>query len=351
MNIEIIGKPQTVMSNPDSKHNYFGWPTVCRLKNGRLAAVASGFRMAHVCPFGKTVIAFSEDDGQSWSAPAPVFDTPLDDRDGGICTFGESGVIVTSFNNTAAFQRSRAKSPDPYRDAYIDSITPADEEAYYAAAYRVSFDNGVTFGPIRRVPIVAPHGPIELRDGSILMVGHSFGKADHFSIEAYRLGLDGQVTHLSTIPLPQSDRLFCEPHCIELADGTVLCHIRVQQDGYKLFTLYEARSHDGGRTWTEPRQFLDDTAGAPSHLMYLKDGTLVCSYGRRNEPYDIRVIASKDDGKTWSSPATLYTTPHSRDLGYPSTVELTNGELLTVFYAHPTPDAPAQILSQKWKIK
>ena len=29
----------------------------------------------------------------------PVVDTVMDDRDGGITPFGESGVVVTSFNN------------------------------------------------------------------------------------------------------------------------------------------------------------------------------------------------------------------------------------------------------------
>ncbi|MBQ8552488.1 MAG: hypothetical protein IJ428_06720 [Clostridia bacterium] len=63
MKITPIGSPETVMHNPDSRHNYFAWPTVTRLQNGKLAVVASGFRLFHVCPFGKTVISYSEDDG------------------------------------------------------------------------------------------------------------------------------------------------------------------------------------------------------------------------------------------------------------------------------------------------
>ena len=70
MKIELIGGVKTVMQNAGSKHNYFGWPTVCRLQNGKIAAVASGFRIDHVCPFGKTVIAYSEDEGESFTYPA-----------------------------------------------------------------------------------------------------------------------------------------------------------------------------------------------------------------------------------------------------------------------------------------
>ena len=96
----------TVMQNRDSLHSYFGWPTVARLQDGRLAAVASGFRRTHVCPFGKAVISYSEDGGRTWSAPSPIIDTPLDDRDAGILPFGENSVIVTSFNNSVEFQRT-----------------------------------------------------------------------------------------------------------------------------------------------------------------------------------------------------------------------------------------------------
>ena len=82
MKIIPIGKPEIVMSNPMSKHKYFGWPTVNRLQNGKIAVVASGFRRRHVCPFGKAVISYSEDEGKTYTMPAPVIDTVLDDRDG-----------------------------------------------------------------------------------------------------------------------------------------------------------------------------------------------------------------------------------------------------------------------------
>ena len=37
MKIKFIGGLKTVMSNRDSMHNYFGWPTSVRLKNGKIA--------------------------------------------------------------------------------------------------------------------------------------------------------------------------------------------------------------------------------------------------------------------------------------------------------------------------
>ena len=115
MKIIQLSDLQTVMSNPCSKHNYFGWPTVARLQNGKIAAAASGYRLSHICPFGKAVISYSEDNGETYTIPAPVIDTVLDDRDAGITAYGESSVIITSFNNTLQFQREHS-----FTSAYIE---------------------------------------------------------------------------------------------------------------------------------------------------------------------------------------------------------------------------------------
>ena len=61
---------------------------------------------------------------------------------------------------------------------------------------------------------------------------------------------------------------------------------------------------------------------------------------------------SRDQGKTWTEPVTLYHNMGiSLDLGYPASVELKDGSVLTVFYAHPEPGAPAEILQVIWRIE
>ena len=61
-----------ICSFPRDFFGYFGWPSVTRMNDGTLAAVASGLRNEHVCPFGRTVICFSQDRGDSWSSPRVV---------------------------------------------------------------------------------------------------------------------------------------------------------------------------------------------------------------------------------------------------------------------------------------
>ncbi len=347
MKIELIGSAETIISNPHSKHGYFAWPTVARLQDGKIAVGASGFRIEHVCPFGKAVVSYSFDDGKTYTLPAPVIDTPLDDRDAGICTFGESGVIVTSFNNSADMQRGYNQD-NPYVQIYINTITKEDEEKYLGSLFRVSNDCGITFGEIFHSPVTSPHGPTELRDGTILWAGNRFGNEES-GIEIVKLNPhNGETEHIGEITIDDKKIFLNEPNLIELPDGKLICHIRGEND--TMFTTFQSVSTDRGKTWSKPEMLLDETGGAPPHLILLKSGVLISTYGRRKQPYGIMAMVSLDGGQTWEKDLRLFETYGSDDIGYPSTVELDDGTLLTVFYSRKDEDSPCNILQQKWKL-
>lgn len=360
MKIIQLSDLQTVMSNPYSKHNYFGWPTVTRLQNGNIAVVASGLRVRHICPFGKALMTVSDDDGQTYTSPAIVIDTPLDDRDGGILPFGESGVIVTSFNNSTNFQRGR-KTATAYDLAYLDTVTAEEEEKNLGSTFRISYDCGKTFGPIYKSPVTSPHGPIELPDGRIMWIGKVFNAEDNTSSEAgiiqsYILNPeDGKMEYVGEIEKAEFEGvipLFCEPHAIVLDDGTILVHIRAEgstSDGERIFTIYQSKSFDGGRTFTKPVRILDRQGGAPPHLFRHSSGMLICTYGYRVTPFGIKAMFSKDNGETWNTDYDIYVNHISNDIGYPSTVELSDGSLLTVFYACTEEGGPCTIQQIKWR--
>ena len=352
MKVVKIGEPQVIMSNPDGKHSYFGWPTAARLQNGKIAVVASGFRLGHVCPFGKTVISYSEDEACTYTAPAPLIDTPLDDRDGGIVPFGKTGVIVTSFNNSREFQRN--STDNPYCLSYLDTVTDEEETKYIGASYRISNDCGTTFGDIKKCPVTIPHGPLALPDGELLWIGRPFyHRIEKDCIKAYKMLDNGEFELLGEIENvinPNGETaVSCEPHSILLKDGSILTHIRVQQAGY--FTIFQSKSSDGGKTWTKPRQLLDDFGGAPPHLFRHSSGLLMCTYCLREAPFAVRVMFSKDEGETWDIDHDLYVNGVGPDMGYSSTVELGDTSLVTVFYATPEKGKPAVIMQQKWKFE
>jgi hypothetical protein len=72
--------------------------------------------------------------------------------------------------------------------------------------------------------------------------------------------------------------------------------------------------------------------GIPSFLMKLADDRLLMTYGHRRAPLGIQARVSDDNGDSWSEPLVVYGEGKSGDLGYPSTVQLDDGSLLTVWY-------------------
>lgn len=348
--INLIGAPKVVMSNPNSSHGYFAWPTVTRLQNGKICVGASGYRVEHICPFGTGVITFSEDNGESYSDLIPIFDTPLDDRDVGLTPFGKSGLIATSFNNTIEFQRENMPQTQECFD-YINSVSPKEEEKYLGILFRISNDCGNTFGEIYKSPVSSPHGPIELKDGTVLWVGRKLSIHNH--IYAYTLNTEtAEMTFrgdLGIYKYEEFKELYCyEPYAIQLPDGKIICHLRVENAEETIFTLYQTESLDNGKTWSKPRQIIGDQSGAPSHILRHSSGILIAAISHRAMPCGIHIIFSEDNGKTWVDEQSIFQNLNTDDLGYPSTIEMEDGSLLTVFYSRETEEHPALILQQKW---
>jgi sialidase-1 len=111
--------------------------------------------------------------------------------------------------------------------------------------------------------------------------------------------------------------------------------------------LYQAVSYDDGRSWTG----LHETPmwGHPAHVLALADGRLVCTYGYRRPPFGVRACVSYDGGCSWAIERefVLRDDGGSRDLGYPSTAELPDGRLLTVYYFHGQDDV-RHIAATRW---
>jgi len=106
--------------------------------------------------------------------------------------------------------------------------------------------------------------------------------------------------------------------------------------------LWESFSDDNGRTWTAP--FATLLWGFPPHLLLLSDGRVVCSYGYRRPPFGQRACVSVD-GVSWrlEDEVILRDDAPNGDLGYPASVELSPGLVLTVYYQ---PNVPAGTLQQ-----
>lgn len=336
-----------VLSNPDNVLGYSAWPSIARDADGNLLMACSGNRIMHVCPFGKVLILKSKDEGKTWSCPMIAVDTPLDDRDAGILNVGGGRLIVSTFNNTRATQKKNAEGgkygSDTLRNlalAYLPTLSDAQEEKYLGSLMSISEDNGFSWGAPFKVPVTAPHGPNLMKNGSLIYAGNPYPSRPAGSthpISVYRSDNHRDFYKLADIPVcPEApDVQYAEPHIIELPNGRLVLHIRMDELGKKyeerLFTISQSVSDDGGKTWSTPK--ITGSTGAPPHLMTHSSGALISVYGRRTPTYGIQVMISKDNADTWDKDYYIWDQGQSADLGYPASVELDNGDILTVFYA------------------
>jgi len=349
---------KTICKQPDC---YIGWPTVCRLKNGDVLAVFSGDRDGHICPWGKVQMIRSSDEGENWSEPVTIANSPLDDRDAGIVQMPDGELIVTWF--TSMYWAKHMKNhPDwPRHLAKLASETVKQWTGDFLIRSR---DDGRTWTKPEKLSNYAqtPHGPILLKDGALLQIGRTTTIADgnangRFAktiITVSRSRDAGRTWEVLCPEIPaapgenDAPSMFHEPHAVELADGTLVGLVRYHGDDH---CMRATRSVDGGKTWTTMEK--TPMVGLPPHLIALPDGKLVNVYGRRIAQFGYGEFAciSDDGGKTWDAANEIMLQPSSNDdLGYPASCLLPDGDLLTVYYQKRAPKEKTVLMATRWRV-
>lgn len=341
---------------------YHGWPTLARCRSGRLLLTYSGGREGHVCPFGRVEMMQSDDDGKTWSFPRVVLDGAIDDRDSGVMETAKGSILVTTFTSLAyepyleKAKESRAGSAGAWPEAKLrrwegvhNRLSREQRQGELGEWMIRSTDGGISWSARYPTIVNSPHGPIQLSDGRLLYAGQELWSKEK------RLGVcestdDGRSWRwLSAIPARRQDdpRLYHELHAVEAADGRLIAHIRNHNKTDERETL-QSESADGGRTWSVPRSI--GVWGLPSHLLRLRDGRLLMTYGHRRPPYGNQARISIDHGRTWSEALIVSDDAPGGDMGYPSTVELGDGVLLTVWYELPRGSTCAVLRQARWTL-
>ena len=114
--------------------------------------------------------------------------------------------------------------------------------------------------------------------------------------------------------------------------------------------LWQTESVDGGKTWTQTRP--TKIWGLPAHLIRLRDGRLLLTYGHRRKPFGQRARISDDGGKTWLAcgDIAIRDDAPNGDLGYPSTVQVGDGSLVTVWYEKMAASPYAVLRQARWSL-
>jgi len=337
-------------------NHYHGWPTLARRRNGQLLLVCSGGREMHVCPFGQVELMRSDDDGKTWTFPRVLLDLAIDDRDAGILETAKGSLLATTFSSLAYehyFRNSEINNWDTARQARWRGahhrISEAERKAQLGTWMLRSTDSGVTWSTPYDSIVNSPHGPIQLADGRQLYAGKDLWKSGKW-IGVCESTDDGRSwKKLSQIPTRPGDDPgeYHELHAVEAANGTLVAQIRNHNSANSRETL-QSESTDGGKTWSVPHPI--GVWGLPSHLLRLRDGRLLMTYGYRRKPFGNQARISTDHGKTWSKPITISGDGANGDLGYPSTVELQDGILLTAWYEQMSSRPRAVLRLAKWSL-
>ena len=350
-----------------------GWPTLCRKSNGELLVIFSGNRKYHACPYGRTLLIRSQDNGETWSEAEVVNDTRLDDRDAGLVQTSTGALVMTWFTSVAfehdSIMRWVFQDPEVRRRematwrAISESLEDETRVRLLGSWARrcPSGDGGHWEEPVR-LPVSAPHGVISLRDGRLLMVGKEiFGMEKDTLAERLKFmdnGLgrircvesrdDGRswqvISEIDSHGTPTAN----EPHVVECADGTLVAMLRNEAPELGLPpSLAQCESHDGGHTWTPTRK--TRVYGLPPHLCPLPDGRLLLSFCRRWGTWGQYATFSNDNGRTWCEPFPVAPPSPGADHGYPSTVQLSDQSFLTAYYEPTEADGKPCVKLSHWR--
>lgn len=350
---EII---HTKIISPQPEY-YCGWPTLARQLSGRLMLVWSGQREGHVCPFGTVQWMTSSDQGQTWTWPRTLLDSAIDDRDAGVLETAQGSILVTTFSSLAYESTlDRALKDGSWSQEKLKRWlaeghrVPQETRRSQLGTWMLrSTDNGLTWSAKYDSLVNSPHGPTQLSDGRILYAGKQLW-LDHPRVGVAVSKDDGVSWEwLAEIPPRDGDdpRQYHELHAIEAGDGRLIAHIRNHNSTNERETL-QSESTDGGQSWSQPRSI--GVWGLPSHLLKLQDGRLLMTYGHRRAPLGNLARISEDHGRSWSEPITISADGTSGDVGYPSTVQLDDGSLVSVWYERVQQHPLAVLRQAHWKL-
>ncbi len=252
----------------------------------------------------------STDGGQTWAKRGTA--VPRDNERvargnvaAGIAGNGDLVVIASGWADPVAPDRGGILPPVVSRSTDGGRTWSVDAQAFP--------HDGPGHGPL------VPFGDILPGQDGLLRVALYGGKPGTSAI--YRSADDGRTWgEPATI---SAGAVIHEPAFLHLGGGRWL--LAARYDGLDLYT-----SDDDAMTWTR-RQTLTGKQQHPGHLLRLHDGRILLSYGNRQDPKGVDVRVSADDGATWSAPFRVV--DFLGDGGYPSSVQLPDGRVLTAYYA------------------
>jgi hypothetical protein len=325
------------------------WPNLKLLSNNEIGAVAYNLP-AHGGGPGNVDLWVSSDGGKLWKWRSTVSDHSDEPNDmrinhaAGINSKGEYIVLVGGWKNCGHL--------------HLPIQVCISKDYGYTWSRHETQINGQPFGDI----VLSPNGILTCGIGKVGQAENNieykkiFRLSKRFPVPPSQILITsrdngetwGNERVLSTL-MDEAALLRCKngKWLATLRTASKLSEMRFLPGGGGGF-LQLFKSMDEGKSWSEPIQ-ISVNGQAPSNLLELKDGNILLTYGSRTEGlFGVIARLSKDAGESWSKPYTLISVPNEVDCGYPSSVQLEDGTIVTAYYMGPKIAAGSVVPSIPW---
>ncbi len=271
---------------------------------------------------------FSENGGKTWSDPIQVTPKWEDSRnpafglglDGGwILAYEKAGLAryAETPNGMEYYQNKESKEDDAY--LYICHSNDQGKTWTHLEPYRS-----------KHLHAIIPYGRIIHDDKGILYMSVYGNPRSEYSkknnVCCLLRSMDGGHSW-------GDETLVAEDHnetaYVFTSDQTLLAVARTVEGAVSIL-----RSSDRGRSWSSPTPFTR-IHEHPADILQLCSGKILVTFGRRLCPRGCGAVVSTDGGNNWNWDREILLAgdgDKSGDLGYPSTVQLDDGTIVTVLY-------------------
>jgi len=294
-------------------------------------SLATIFRTAapHVGIKGTLAVSLSTDSGKSWSDPVEIQPRWLDNRNP---SFG----INARGELLAGFWKAGLHGYVKQSDGCIEwDATDEERMNTVPAMFITRSADGCTWSEPTSyqstlLTLASPYGRIiSCPDGTLLMSVYGKPRTPMTDIRDICILLrstdDGETWGDESLVAAG----YNETSYAFTPDGRLLAAARSESGSVSILC-----SDDLGRSWSEPVT-ITRQGEHPADLTVLQSGAVQLTFGRRIRPLGCGVLLSDDNGRTWNHDREVLLAGdgiESVDLGYPSTVQLDDGTIVTLLY-------------------
>lgn len=327
---DAVSSEVRILQNAVVIKDVCAWPKLTLMPDGSIIAII--FNQPHKATEEGDLACYASRDGLKWEKRGNVTrhepDTVRMNHAAGLATNGDLLVLCGGWTNLKQPQRPKQV---PFRDAELrpwimrssDGGRTWSKSETFPSTDSDEWSEHIPFGSIR----AAKDGTLRVSTNQGQYVDPATSTRTKGSRAwCFRSNDDG----LSWEPQAIISELHNEVDLFPLGGKSWLAAARTTN-------LDLIRSDDDGATWSAP---VPVTARGEinGHLTRLADGRLLLSYGVRVRGSEgVSAKLSSDEGKTWS-PAVRLADGLANDSGYPSSVQLKDGKIVTAYYSQKAPE-------------